>query len=82
MAGIDSSELVDDGAPNCFAVGESVAPIATETAATGRPSIDANTLRERIGRDRRDILREVLNKPLAIHLHAPLIRLAIAFSPR
>ena len=31
---------------------------------------------------RRDILREVSNKPLAIHLHAPLIRLAIAFSPR
>ena len=59
MAGIDSSELVDDEAPNYFAAGESVAPTATKTVATGRPSIDANTLHERIGRNRRDILREV-----------------------
>jgi hypothetical protein len=82
MASIDSSELVDDEAPNYFAAGESVAPTATKTVATGRPTIDANTLRERIGRNRRDILRELLNKPLAIHLHTPRIRLAIAFSPR
>ena len=82
MAAIDSSELVDDEAPNYFAAGESVAPTATKTVARGRASIDANTPRERIGRNRRDILREVLNTPLAIHIHAPLIRLAIAFSPR
>ena len=59
MAGIDSSELVDDEAPHYFAAGEPVAPTATKTVATGRPSIDANTLHERIGRNRRDILREV-----------------------
>lgn len=60
MAAIDSSELVDDEAPNYFAAGESVAPTATKTVARGRASIDANTPRERIGRNRRDILREVL----------------------
>jgi len=82
MADIDSSELVDDEVPDYCAAGESVAPTTTKTVAAGRASIDASTLRERIGRNRRDILREVLNKPLAIHLHAPLIRSAIAFSPR
>jgi hypothetical protein len=63
MAGIDSSELVDDEAPNYFAAGESVAPTATKTVATGRAGTDANTFRERIGRNRRDILRQVSNKP-------------------
>ncbi len=82
MAGIDTSELLKDEEPNYFAAGESVAPTATKTVATGRPSIDANTLRERIGRNRRHILRGVLSEPLAIRPHAPLIRLAIAFSPR
>jgi hypothetical protein len=82
MGAIDRSELVDDEAPNYFAAGESVALTAAKTVATGHASIDANTLRERIGRNRRHILRGALSEPLAIHPHAPLIRLAIAFSPR
>ena len=36
MAGIDSSELLDDEAPNYFAAGESVALTATKTVITGR----------------------------------------------
>jgi hypothetical protein len=36
MAGIDSSELLDDEAPNYFAAGESIAPTATKTVTTGR----------------------------------------------
>jgi hypothetical protein len=58
MAGIDRSEPVDDEAPNYFAAGESVAPTAGKTVAAGHASIEANTLRERIGRNRKDVLRE------------------------
>jgi hypothetical protein len=36
MAGIDSSELLEDEALNYFASGESVAPTATKTVTTGR----------------------------------------------
>jgi hypothetical protein len=36
MAGIDSSELLVDEAPNYFAAGESVAPTATKTVTIGR----------------------------------------------
>jgi hypothetical protein len=61
MAGIDNSELLDDEAANYFADGESVAPTATKTDYHSPASIDANTLRERIGRNRKDVLREVFS---------------------
>jgi hypothetical protein len=82
MAGIDSSQ-------NCSmtrrqTTSELASPLHPLRLRPLPPaaSIDANTLRERIGRNRKDVLREVFNKPLGIHLHAPLIRLAIALSPR